>query len=206
MTVVGIIKSVSKGMILNVHGGLRLMKLKNGQELIISKAQVTDAGKIIEYLNIVGGESDNLLFGKNEFHMTVEDEERFIENLSGSRVSALFIGKINGEIACVGSMMSPGRKRIAHGADLAISVKKQYWGVGVGSLLMSAIIDFAKENKQTEILHLGVRADNEAAIGLYKKMGFREIGRYKNFFKFDYGYRDEVLMNLYLYEEDTENA
>lgn len=174
------------------------MKLKNDMILHINKADKTDAHQIIEYLNLVGGESDNLLFGANDFHMSVEVEQNFIENLADSKVSALFVGKIADEIVCVGSIMAPPRKRIAHQADLAISVKKKYWGLGIGTHLIQTVITFAQENGQTEILHLGVKNDNVTAINLYKKMGFNEIGRYKNFFKIAGKYYDEILMNLYL--------
>ena len=173
------------------------MKLKNNMKLEIDKAVKTDAVQIIEYLNIVGGESDNLLFGANEFHMSVEAEEVFIENLLSSKTSALFVGKIEDEVVCVGSFMALNKLRIAHQADLAISVKKNYWNIGVGTQLMQNMIDFAKGNGQTEILHLGVKSDNINAQNLYKKMGFIEIGKYKNFFKINGNYYDEILMNLY---------
>ena len=64
--------------------------------------------------------------------------------------------------------------------------------------MIQTIIDFAKANGVTEILHLGVRDGNEAGYALYKKFGFEEIGRYKNYFKTDGKYYDEILMNLYL--------
>ncbi len=38
----------------------------------------------------------------------------------------------------------------------------------------------------------------EIAIKLYEKLGFEKIGLYKNFFKIDGNYYDEILMNLYL--------
>ena len=174
------------------------MKLKNGLQIEISKAKCSDAAEMIEYLNIVGGESDNLLFGKNGFAITVEEEECFIENLLNSKTSALLVGKIDDKIVCVGSLTSPHHKRISHQSDLAISVKKNYWNLGVGTHLMHSLINFAKENGQTEILHLGVRSDNHNAITLYRKMGFIEIGKYDRFFKINNEYFDEVLMNLYL--------
>lgn len=178
--------------------GVLTMKLKNGMPLQISKAQKDDAKEIIEYLNIVGGESDNLLFGANDFHMTIEAEENFISGLGATNTSALFIGRIDDEIVCCGSVLAPQRTRIAHLADLAISVKKNYWKLGIGTCLMQTMIEFAKANGQTEILHLGVKEDNIAAINLYKKMGFVEIGRYTHFFKIQGQYWDEILMNLYL--------
>lgn len=174
------------------------MKLRNGMTLQIGKATKQDAKEIIEYLNIVGGESDNLLFGANGFQMTVEGEENFISSLADKTTSTLLIGKIDNEIVCLGNIFAPQRARIAHQADLAVSVKKKFWGLGIGTCLMQSIIEFAKENGQTEILHLGVKADNIAAISLYKKMGFIEIGRYPNFFKIQGQYWDEILMNLYL--------
>lgn len=39
---------------------------------------------MIQYLNIVGGESDNLLFGKDEFHLTVEKEMEHITSICNS--------------------------------------------------------------------------------------------------------------------------
>nr|WP_314465435.1 GNAT family N-acetyltransferase [uncultured Clostridium sp.] len=174
------------------------MQLKDNMLLNIDKAIKADAAEIVEYLNIVGGESDNLLFGANGFQMPVEAEENFIENLLDSNVSALFAGRIENEIACIGSIMTSPKERISHQADLAVSVKKKYWGLGVGTHLMQTMISFAKSNGQTEILHLGVKDDNLNAVKLYKKMGFNEIGRHKNFFKIDGKYYDEILMDLYL--------
>ena len=71
-------------------------------------------------------------------------------------------------------------------------------GHGIGTRLITAIIDFAKDTGKLEILHLGVKADNSRAIKLYEKMGFQEIGRYPKFFKINNVYHDEIFMNLYL--------
>ena len=176
----------------------RVMRLKNDMILQINKAAKGDAAGMVEFLNLIGGESDNLLFGANGFHMAAEAEEIFIENLLESDVSALLVGKIEDEIVCVGSIMTSPKERISHQAELSISVKKKYWGLGIGTYLMEAMISFAKRNGQTEILHLGVKNDNINAINLYKKMGFYEVGIHKNFFKIEGNYYDEILMDLYL--------
>ena len=61
--------------------------------------------------------------------------------------------------------------------------------------LLELLIDFSKESG-VEILYLEARADNERALNLYKKFGFLEIGRYKNFFKIGDKYYDASLMTL----------
>ncbi len=177
---------------------MKEIELKNGDRLFIAKAQKEDAKGIIEYLNIVGGESDNLLFGKNEFKMAVEQEKNYLDSLESLPTSIMLCGKIGGKIASVCSISAPSRERIAHTSEMAVSVKKEYWGMGIATAMMSELIDFARQTSKIEIIHLGVRAQNKNAIHLYKKFGFEEIGIYKNFFKIDDRYYDEILMNLYL--------
>jgi len=175
-----------------------MITLKNGMSLILRKAKKEDAAAIVAYLNQVGGESDNLLFGENEFRLTVEEEEAFIEHMEGSKTTALFIGLIEDEIVCVLSLMGNGRPRIAHQADIALSVKKSHWHLGIATAAMEHAVAFAKRSGQIVILHLGVRADNARAISLYERVGFTKIGCYPKFFKIGDAYYDEILMNLYI--------
>lgn len=168
-------------------------------DLKIARALKEDAGDLLEYLNLIGGESDNLLFGANEFHMSIAEEEAFIEEISNSAASALFVAKIGSEIVSVANIAATPRKRLAHQATIGISVKQAYWNLGIATAMMQEIINFAKATKVIEIISLEVNATNTTAMHLYKKFGFVAIGRYDNFFKFsdDY-YADAILMNLYL--------
>lgn len=53
-----------------------------------------DAAAIIEYLNQVGCESDNLLFGKDVFHLTVEQEMEYIKKVRNDSNTLMVIGVI----------------------------------------------------------------------------------------------------------------
>lgn len=64
------------------------------------------------------------------------------------------------------------RRRMSHRAEIGISVAKDYWGMGIGSTLMAALLSFAKERGIRQ-LNLEVRSDNERAIRLYEKFGFK---------------------------------
>ena len=174
------------------------MLLKNGQEITIRKAKKEDAQAIINYCNVVGGESDNLLFGENEFGITLKQQEQFIEGMADSKTSGLFMALIDGEIAALAHFSSPTRQRAAHTSEIGISVRKKYWGLGIATAVLESVINFAKASGQIEIIGLSVRADNLAAQGLYKKKGFVEIGRYPKFTKIKDKYYDNILMNLYL--------
>ena len=175
-----------------------IMLLKNGKELTIRKAKKEDACELLDYAKKVGSESDYLTFGAEGLPYTIEQEEKMLEGWSNSTSSAMLVGIVEGRIVTCCFISSPTRERLGHQSGIAISVLKEFWGVGVGAHMMNALIDFAKNSEKIEIVHLGVRADNVNAIALYKKFGFQEIGRYPKFFKINGAYYDELLMNLYL--------
>ncbi|MCL2461605.1 MAG: GNAT family N-acetyltransferase [Defluviitaleaceae bacterium] len=174
------------------------MKIKSSCELTIRKAEKKDSQQLIEYLKIVRGESDNLLATPNDPLPTLDKEEKFIEYFNNAKSSVLLVGFIDNEVVGIGSVSENTKERILHQGSIAMSVLKKYWGVGVGTALMNALVDFARSAGTLEILHLGVKADNLRGVNLYKKVGFEEIGRYPKFFKINGEYYDEILMNLYL--------
>ena len=51
--------------------------------------------------------------------------------------------------------------------EMCIRDRKEYWGLGIGSLLLSAIISGAREMNYEQI-ELEVVCENEKAIALYK--------------------------------------
>ncbi len=83
---------------------LKEIPLKSGQQLIIRKPIVDDAEKMIKYLNIIGEESDNLLFGKGEFHLTVEQEIEYIKSISNTPNIFMILGIIDNNIISMGQI------------------------------------------------------------------------------------------------------
>jgi RimJ/RimL family protein N-acetyltransferase len=177
---------------------LREVKLKNGKILIIRRPNIEDASSMVEYLNIVGGESDNLLFGKNEFRLTVEEEKEYIQNINKDNTSIMMLGVVDNKIVSVGQISSSKRKRIAHNSELAISVKREYWSLGIGNAVIAQLIEFAKSTDVIKNISLGVRDGNTNAIRLYEKHGFKKVGIHKDFFNIEGKYYDEILMDLYI--------
>ena len=75
---------------------------------------------------------------------------------------------------------------------VAVGVEEQ--GRGTGRVLLGALIDRAQE-RGAAVLHLEVRADNAAAVGLYETAGFVPDGRRRDY----YGRgQDALLMSLRL--------
>ena len=85
---------------------------------------------------------------------------------------------------------------IAGEADIInIGILSQYRGLGIGDMLMKAMLKELSENSVT-CVHLEVRKSNAVAISLYEKFGFITTGVSKNHYKEPT--EDALRMNLCL--------
>ena len=124
--------------------------------------------------------------------------ETLQKGLAGSEASALNVevGAFAGEklVGEFGVAQVRPHIKYRHRAIMGISVRKEYWGCGLGSYLMQLAIDQTRANG-FEQLELGVYSDNSRAIHLYEKVGFERYGIQPRAFKLKDGtYRDEIIM------------
>ena len=97
------------------------------------------------------------------------------------KLVALYQGEVIGNLG----LEQFSRVRRAHCANLGMGVAVAWQGKGVGSMLLAAALDVADNWMNLRRVELTVYADNEAAIGLYRKCGFETEGLLR-----DYAVRD----------------
>lgn len=166
--------------------------------IIYREAEPSDAGKLLEYCKRVGGESDNLTFGQEGLPFSISQEADYIRRFAGNPGSVMLVAFDEGKLIGTGAVsVVSGRPRFAHRREIAISVRKDYWGKGIGSGLMNLLMDFCKKSG-AESVELEVRSDNERAIALYKKFGFEKTGTNERFFKIDGEFLSADYMIRYL--------
>ena len=107
---------------------------------IIREAVPDDAEKMIPYLNQVGGESDYLLHGKNEFTVPVEGVRRKLTMSKDSENSIILIALENDQIIARAELAGYYNPRIRHRAVFSISVRKEYWNQGIGTRMLQELI------------------------------------------------------------------
>ncbi|MCI9074812.1 MAG: GNAT family N-acetyltransferase [Dorea sp.] len=164
------------------------------EDIIIRETLPEDAEKIIEYIKKVGGETDNLTFGKEGLPITLEQEREYLQQMRESRHSVHYSVWKDGEMIGDASLKELPR-RMSHRADMGLSVVKAEWNKGIGSRLLDKMIEYARQN-EIEIINLEVRSDNTGAIHLYEKYGFKHIGTMPAFFKIGNSYFDFEVMYL----------
>jgi RimJ/RimL family protein N-acetyltransferase len=172
--------------------------LKDGRQLTIREATGDDASALIEYVEAISGESNFISFGPGEFGMTVEEEVKFLEGSRSKDNQIYLVAEIDGEIVGSTNFTGGRRPRMAHTGEFGVSVRKAYWGLGVGSALLDALIEWAKGTDIVTKINLRVRADNERGIALYKRKGFVHEGTETRGFRIDGVYHDDYHMGLEL--------
>jgi RimJ/RimL family protein N-acetyltransferase len=168
-------------------------------EVIIREAKPSDAEQIITYVNRLSKEPvSNIVISPGEFTHTIEEEEKMLSEFAASGNSVFLVAEVAGEI--VGTLNCSGRNRkaVRHVVTLGMSVDQDWRGQGIGSLLMSNAIAWAKELGFIKRIELLVFERNEIAIHLYQKFGFEAEGKHRKAIFRDGVYLDNLTMALLL--------
>lgn len=90
------------------------------------------------------------------------------------------------------------RQRRKGTGDLIVYLHQDFHSVGLGTAMLSELIELARKERLHRI-GLEVVADNEKAVNLYKKLGFKVEGVMRDaYFGEDEQYHDELIMGLLL--------
>ena len=81
-----------------------------------------------------------------------------------------------------GAALRGGPQSAGQADVLTMAVATSHWGRGIGSALLSALLDEAARRGCTEVF-LEVRADNPRAQQLYRRHGFTEAGLRRGYYQ-----------------------
>ena len=144
-------------------------------EIKIREIEVEDYKELLDFMKKVKGETNFLLGYPNEIKMSYEDEKEHIKKVKSSETSNYFVVMKNSKIiGCIGFNGNIARK-MKHYGTIGISVLKEYWGRGIATTLLEKLISWSKE-KGIKKINLDVFENNERAIKLYEKFGFKLEG------------------------------
>jgi RimJ/RimL family protein N-acetyltransferase len=174
-------------------------KLKDGRTVLIREFRIEDKEKLIEMYESLSDEA--VRWGLPPYNRE-RIERGWLSNLQNIiAVVALYENKIVGHAQV---FKFPHARRKGTG-DLVIYLHQNFLNVGLGTALLTKLIELAKKERLHRI-GLHVIADNKQAIYLYKKFGFRIEGVMKDtYFGEDGKYHDEVAMGLIVANSTSPN-
>lgn len=168
--------------------------LKDGRPAVIRSPRDEDIEGMLEYLYITSGETEFLLRYPEECtKYTPEGEKALFDRMNASDNETMLVCLVDGNIA--GNCQITWRKgiKIRHRADVAIALKREYWGLGIGTRLFEEMIRIAEANENILQMELEFIEGNSRARALYEKFGFRITGVRPNAIRL----KDGTLLNEY---------
>lgn len=93
------------------------------------------------------------------------------------------------------TLYQPEQERLMHTAGLGMAVRPGFWGLGIGTQLMDALLDIADNWLGLRRVFLTVNPDNPGAIRLYEKSGFEREGTLRLYSFGEGTYNDAHLMS-----------
>ncbi len=174
-------------------------KLKNDANVIIRTVTESDAEAYLTLGKSIMSEEIYSLTQADELNLTVEQEREWIKSNIEDESHLIMVAEVDGNVVGQLDFSNGHRKRNAHTGEFGMGVHKDFRGLGIGSLLIRALVDWAKDNPRIEKINLGVHQNNDRAIATYKKIGFQVEGLRTKDLKYPNGvYVDTVLMGLHL--------
>lgn len=167
-------------------------------EIIYREPTADDAKMIVDFYNVVGGETHFLSFEKDEYPMGYEAQAEEIASVNAHPTSTMILAMDGDELVAIGTINSGNKIKSRHQGELGIVVAKKYQAKGIGTEIINRLLDFCRGNGVTTRVQLDTCCDNDVAVKLYEKFGFEVEGRLKNTQYLDGKYSDLYVMGLML--------
>ncbi|SFS49941.1 GNAT family protein [Paenibacillus sp. 453mf] len=160
----------------------------------IREVQVQDAEQLLKLNQELDRETKFMLYEPGERLATLETQTKRIKGMLDSGHSTMLLavneeGSVIGQLGIIGSEL----QRKKHVVYIVIGILQHYTGQGVGTKLFQAMEEWCRLHRIHRI-ELTVMAHNEAAVGLYQKMGFEIEGKKHHSLFVDGQYVDELFM------------
>ena len=153
------------------------IKLKDGRECLLRNAEEEDGQAVLDNFLLTHEQTDFLSSYADEITLTLEQERAFLKAKADSSNELELIALVEGTVVGLAGVISIGnRYKVRHRASFGISIDREFWGLGIGSEMLKMCIEYAGRAGY-EQLELEAVAENETALAMYRKAGFKEYGR-----------------------------
>ncbi len=176
-----------------------IIPLKDGRTCILRNGTEEDRQASLDHFILTHGQTDYLLSYPDEIQMTAEEQGQYLREKTESENEVEILAFVDGVLVGTAGLDALGKQeKLRHRCEFGLCVDQAYWGLGIGTALLHACIRCARQAGYRQI-ELQVVDDNEPAIRMYQKAGFKEYGRNPMAFLSRHsGYQTLILMRLSL--------
>ncbi len=151
--------------------------LKDGRRLTLKEPDKVYAREVLSVFRQIAEETHFTLNYPEEIDRkyTLEGEAAFLDGMKESPKSLMILAFVEDKYAGSCNIDFRTIMKTNHRATIGVGIIKEYWGLGIASILFENMIQAAKDRPGVTQLELDVLEDNTRAIALYKKYGFEIV-------------------------------
>jgi len=169
---------------------------KKGLSVIIRYPKQSDLESIHRYFNTLSKERTYL--SEQGEHISRSEHQKYLSDKLKriqKKKTVWFLVFHNNTLIGSSTISLFDKRAFFHVGEFLISIARKYRGKGVGELLLKTVILESKKTlKSLKILILEVFGNNNTAINMYKKFGFKPYGKLPEGVLHRKKYVDDVLM------------
>ncbi len=170
-------------------------QLKDGRAAVLRSLRDEDAEDLLEHLKAAVRETSFLLSEPEECDsLTIEDEKGLIARKHDAENEAMMACMVDGRIAGTCDIAFKGMMKTRHRAEVALAVRSEFWGQGIGSRMLREMIRIAEEREGILQVELEFIEGNARGRSLYERLGFKIASVQPNAIRS----KDGTLLNVYL--------
>lgn len=170
---------------------------KKWREITFRFILESDVSLLLDYINTLSSEDTFIRLSGEQY--TLVQEQKFVDDwlVQINANNKIALVALHGERVVSFATVDRLERRSKHVGDLAVSVAKDYREEGIGKEMLTTLLELSPR-MGLQMIELTAYSPNEIAIGLYAKLGFKEVGRVPKKALFHGELVDEVIMVKFL--------
>lgn len=161
----------------------KTVQLKNGREALLrAPFPKEDAAALAAFMVQCYGETEFLTKYPEEFTITPEKEQAYLEKSIASPTEMMIVCTIDGELAGNCQISFNTAIKTKHRASVSIALLQRFWGLGIGTAMFQELLAAAKKQGVAQV-ELDYLEGNQRALAFYQKMGFTPAASLPNAFR-----------------------
>lgn len=144
--------------------------------ITLREAIPKDAEELLKVMNTLDKETPYLLVNQQSLKLGPTDMADQIDYIYEQDNQLILLAYNHDELIGIATVMGEMDQPLKHIGEIGISILQEYWGYGLGTIMLEEIIAWAQEAKIIKRLEIKVQERNNRALHLYQKLGFETEG------------------------------
>ncbi|MFP4460777.1 MAG: GNAT family N-acetyltransferase [Thermotogota bacterium] len=178
--------------------------MQTRKSISVRQAKESDAKAIITYIQANQDRYLYMISKTQEMQLDVAYEKKMIRLHDQRENCVFFIALEKDQVVGMLNFVGGNRSRDMHDGEFGLSVHMDYFGKGIGSMLMENLMRWGEKNQVIRRMTLFVMHSNKRAIQLYQRFGFSIEGVRRKAVRFEDGRVQDLVMMGILKEEGSD--